>query len=76
MKLLTLFILSLVFTVNVSANEHDAKNDAVQVQPSSAFSDDAGKESAEKVLEESRHQHDSLKTQFLGKRPYMEKIRQ
>jgi hypothetical protein len=48
----------------------------VQVKSSSENADDAGKAATEKVLEESRHKHNGLKTQFLGKRPYMEKIRQ
>jgi hypothetical protein len=77
MKLFRLFIFSIFITANVNANESNVKYDAVatqklQPQPSAVKAIDESKEVTKNVLVEILHQHDVLKTQFLGKRPYMD----
>jgi len=77
MRLFTFFIFSLVLTFNVSANESNVENDVavvqkLQAQSSAVNTIDETKAATKNALEEKPHQYDVLKTQFLGKRPYMD----
>ncbi len=77
MKLCTLLTFSLVLVLSANAHadvnpvESKAKTNAVQrVNSKAADATDASNTS--KTTEQVEHRHDVLKTQFLGKRPYME----
>ncbi len=77
MKLFTLFIFSIFITANVNANESNVEYDAaatqkLQPQPSAVKAIDECKVATKRAMEGKLHQHDVLKTQFLGKRPYMD----
>jgi len=75
MKLFVLFIyaLGLAVSVNASADESKAQSSSAQVPQADVQVADTNKASTnQSVDEEASHQHDALKTQFLGKRPYME----
>ena len=73
MKLFVLFMyaLGLAVSVNASADESKEQSSTTQVQQAEVQAADSNKASTP-VDEEASHQHDALKTQFLGKRPYME----
>lgn len=78
MKLFVFFIFSLVLTFNVNANTSNVEIDAATTRKSQAESSPVNsinetKEATKNGLEEKSHQHDGLKTQFLGKRPYVNK---
>ncbi len=74
MKLCVLFIyaLGLVASVNASADEAKGQSNTAQVQPAVVQTTDANKVSTNQTVDEAAHPHDALKTQFLGKRPYMD----
>ncbi|HEY0841227.1 hypothetical protein [Methylotenera sp.] len=75
MKLFVLFIytLGLAVSINASADEGKDPSSTTQVQQADMQPADANKVSANQAVDdEASHQHDALKTQFLGKRPYME----
>lgn len=77
MKLCTLLTFSLVLGLSENAHadvnpvESKAQTNAVQqVNPQTVDATEAS--STSKITEQAEHRHDVLKTQFLGKRPYME----
>lgn len=77
MKLCTLLTFSLVLVLSANAHadvnpvESKAQTNAVQqVNPQTVDATEAS--STSKITEQAEHRHDVLKTQFLGKRPYME----
>lgn len=75
MKLFALFIyaLGLAVSVNASADEAKDQTSTAQVLQADMPVADTNKVSTNQgVDDEASHQHDALKTQFLGKRPYME----
>jgi len=74
MKLCVLFIyaLGMVASVNASADESKDQSNTAQVQQAVVQATDANKVSNNQTVDEAAHPHDALKTQFLGKRPYMD----
>jgi len=75
MKLFVLFIYTLWFAVSINASADEAKDQTstAQVQQANMQVADTNKVSTNQAVDdESSHQHNALKTQFLGKRPYME----
>ncbi len=73
MKLCVLFICALGLAVSVNANADESKEQNSTAPQVSQQAADTNKASSNQTVdEEASHQHDALKTQFLGKRPYME----
>jgi len=75
MKLFVLFIYTLGFAVSINASANEAKDQTstAQVQQANMQVADTNKVSTNQAVDDgASHQHDALKTQFLGKRPYME----
>jgi len=72
MKLCVLFICTLGLAVSVNANADESKEQNSTAPQVSQQAADTNKASSNQTEEEAAHQHDALKTQFLGKRPYME----
>ena len=74
MKLFSLFIYALACSMSINAYADDAKNqvDGVQPQQMMAQTVEANKTGNQQVKPVDSHRHDVMKTQFLGKRPYME----
>ncbi|ACT49194.1 hypothetical protein [Methylotenera mobilis] len=71
MKLCVLLMaLGLAVSVNASADENKEQSNAVQQLKQQEV--DASKVNANQAEEEVTRQHDVLKNQFLGRRPYME----
>ncbi|PPC94107.1 MAG: hypothetical protein CTY35_10910 [Methylotenera sp.] len=79
MKLLKLLIyaLGLVASINASAEEGKDQCSTVKVQQSQMQVKDTNKVTTTEALnDEAVNQYHVLNTQFLGKRPYMEKFSQ
>ncbi|TFW72593.1 hypothetical protein C3Y98_03025 [Methylotenera oryzisoli] len=75
MKLFALFIYAFCLAVSVNASADEAKDQTstAQVQQANMQVADTKKVSTNQAVDdEASHQHDALRTQFLGKRPYME----
>lgn len=72
MKLITLIflILNINFSANAAEqNANEPKQPALTTKPADKSQTSAGND-----VGEADHKHEVLKTQFLGKRPYMEKV--